>query len=395
MADWGVIAEALANTQKQDLATNPYSLMGTALLKTELPQEKPWKDVFGRTHYPDYEKQMYLELGKSLLGGLGAGIGTHQTKRDYNQRNVDLAAALAEPDADTRRQMIAGNELLQPLAGSVGLYEQGIANDMQALRERAGLYSRSVDDPVAQGAIAKGLMGQELTEEEATALSRQPVGAINAYRGMQSQKGIQGRHEDNFDYKQGKSDVGPFKRINEDVPLIKAENAKKLETQWSVLDDVVRLTDEMAKDSSFALTGEEAIANRVYNDVLKNTFRLATGSGAHFTEMEMKLIDGTIIPTLSAGRTLDTVIAAATGRDKQIIADTIKKALVVGFDVKMGALGHVRPDSALPTDHKVTMLNRFGPITTQVQPKMEYRNHEGSIWQRPRGSGQQWTEVEK
>jgi len=141
-----LLVNALIGTKKSDMTTSPWITAGTIASKMQYPQQGAWKDALGQTHYPDYNKQMYFELGKALLGSAGIAYGQHRVEQDYEQRQSNLADIYTQySDPQKRIEAAQADPLLKELTGTMAVSEKmRVADQRDKLSAKLSPYA-SVD----------------------------------------------------------------------------------------------------------------------------------------------------------------------------------------------------------------------------------------------------------
>lgn len=383
-----LLLQALLAEQQYNQQTNPYLIGGRAVGSAQIPisSKNPWASVG-------------VSVLQGLLSGGLSGYGAASAKREDDALTQSLLSTAGIEDPMKRIAALQENPALEKFAPIVQYQEAlqkqqrtnafnedvlrgrvdqtwnpssgqleflpGALENKQKLIEmqqrsvpREGEYT--VDDPFLQGALAKLYTRQPITQEEAQALAGSQLNVQRLGAGLLSQEGTSSRWEQAQNERDRQQVVGPFKPVSPDAPIFTTTEAAAYRNRWGSLQGILRNTEVMAKNDQYALTGEEAISNKMYNGILMNQFRNATNSGANFTELEMALITTQIIPTLAAGRTLDTLLMTATGRDRQVMGEAIKKGLLAGFDAEMAANGRVRPNSLLNERQQNELRQNFG-----------------------------------
>ena len=330
-----------------------------------------------------------------IAGGLMAGYGKSQREKETN----DLLTNLPEfqmADPERRAEMSAANPRLGKIGAAFLMQDQQREQEQQAkmqqlmmqeqvkepfrvaaderrttrdrernasrLQAAAGRPAnsrydeRTVEDPLLLSYIEKqrgrqaGLETEPVTEEEIAAIARAPEWIKRTINPVNQQVAVQSRYDGNQEQKDRareiedeKSQITGYRKVGALAPRLRPQEAAAENTKIVGMYEVAVAVDNLAKGNPLGLTGENAISNKINNALIINAFRDYTGRGTRVLKEEFSSVQQALIPTLAGGRTLDTVLAKLTARDKEVFARVLKDVMRESIDARAFALGRLRP----------------------------------------------------
>lgn len=356
--DYATLAKILNDTAQENEQTSPYRpLIGTFDAIGDASLQIGAKSG-------DYKTGIIGSLVSGLLGGATQGINNNYVA-GKNQQAADILWRSIQgqnseiPDGmapSVFAQVNTGGELFrrqreleqQQLDQRVEaqLAAKGLIKDETSGQYRAAPGMLEANNQLegltdqTSNALAKLNLGEELSADEATALSRSPLGLQRLANSLEQTNAVSDRFNQKFDFTKSERALPGYTNITGATPT---------STQVNKLREVIRSNDEVKnalkalketgdQDGFFKLVGSDAQMQAALRSSIFNAYRKRTGSGARLEGPEGQMIKA-MTPKVLAGDPLGALSAAAMGRNQQEFADNMIKYLDEDRDLQLFSQG--------------------------------------------------------
>jgi hypothetical protein len=234
---------------------------------------------------------------------------------------------------------------------------------------------RTIEDPLVlsyieklTGRLAK-LETEPATKEEVAATARAPEWVKRRIDVIRQQAGVQGRSDVNNDRKlrqeaaaEALRQTGYWEAVSERAESqISEKAADQIREQTQQVEGMVALLSERQDGNPMALSGREAVFEKISGAMTEANVQSALRAGGRMTEGQRLVLKDIVQPSLTQGRTFDTILASLTGRTRQDFTEVAKYLLYRQIDVEYGrGRGLIRKDTTLTDEEIENVVNLWG-----------------------------------
>lgn len=381
MADLNAVLQALVLADQQAKANSPYAPVSqfteqmnpTILQAAGSGQYKPGESMAAglingliggfsqnlTNSYADKQNNLaYQAMSNAMTGKGGKPEGIHPSVFAPIQAAggvFKLGRGFEQEDEDRRlQQQVRSNLALKGVRVNEDDSYEAIPGAVDAFNAIEGI------SPMIQNAIYKTRMGEQLSPEEQQAVASAPMGVQRQISNYEYQQGVQGRFNENFDFKKSERALPGYQNITGAQPSTTVLNTLRTKIQGT--EEIKNLLRNLKQsgdtDGFFNIIGESAQMQEAIQGALFNANRLRTNSGANFTATEQAMVKSSMPKTL-AGDPLGALRAAMLGRDQSEFADIMMKFVDADKDIALFSQGYKannRPLTFYPQD----LVQQFG-----------------------------------
>lgn len=415
MADLNQLLAALGagqqTIQKQDIyspLSNVANEIGGLAVKTATPDN--WKQaalasaisglVGGVTggmgaNYQAEQQGLYQQALLNSLGGIAAKPEGMSDALYKNAQTQAQSLQMQDMFTSQLEDKAAERKLQQLLATDDASREQArkyLDEDLGVLRQKQEIMAetrpmtageRVIEDPTVRSAVAKlraqqyGIElpeGGDMTPEEVLALSSAPLDVQRLTGAVEGRAAVADRFGQRIDLETEKRQEKKRELVipeyvfpeNPNIPRLQPKEAQAERDRLRGIAAISEAVDSLAQGNPLSLFGENAIRNKNSNALILGAMKDYANMGSRVSNEQHRIMLDAIQPTLASGRTLDTILAAMTWRDKQMFADVLKEAMLASADSRMMAVGGLRRTRPYSGEELEEYGRRFGLTPTQV-----------------------------